>query len=74
MYHYNFEVIVTDTYESEAYKMEIYDLKSRKTLLKKDIGSFPDVHCDGQFVLVNFGNKFDVINEVVDEMMLLEPR
>lgn len=65
-------VLVTDTYESEAYKMEIYDLKSRKTLLKKDIGSFPDVHCDGQFVLVNFGNKFDVINAKSLESFVLD--
>ena len=58
----NILLLVTDTHTSEHYQMEVYDLKSKEALIKEDIGPFPDVYCDGHFVLINFGNKFKIID------------
>ena len=58
----NILILVTDTNIYQQYTMEVYDLKSKAALLKRDIGPFPDVHCDGKLVLVNFGNQFEIID------------
>ena len=58
----NILILITDTNKSEQYQMEVYDLKSKESLVKKDIGPFPDVHCDGKLVLVNLGNQFEIID------------